>query len=343
MKTPLRNTAAFLLSCSLLSTAASAAESVADFYKSKTVFLQIGSATGGSYDVTGRLFARHMSRFIPGNPTVVVQNVPAGGSMVLANQFANTTLKDGTYFGLFNNGMPTLPLSDPKSAHFDVRQFIFLGSPNRQAQMLGVWHTAKARTIDDFFTQELVVGATAPGSASYDFPRLANAILGTKFKLVTGYTGVEESKLAMQRGEVDATFTNLSSVRTDFADVIKNKEFILAAAFGMKQHPAVTHVPLMPLGKTAEDRQIFQLMYARQDYGNPFMMPPGVPADRAAAMRQAFEATMKDKDFLREAEKLNVEIDPVSADDLVALTERLYQTPPSVVENMAKILAPPAK
>ena len=330
--------------CALLAfaglTGAATAETAAEFYKGKTVFLQIGSGIGGNYDTIGRLFARHMGKNIPGAPSVVVQNV---AGLQLANQFGNTTARDGTYLGVFTNGMPTIPLIEPKAGHFDTRKFIFLGSPNRQSQWLGVWRTARAQTLDDVFKTETILGVTAPGFASFDYPRLTNAILGSKFKIIPGYKGMGDIKVALEQGEAEGAFVSLSNVKGDFAQVIAAGDFRLLAAFGMKAGSAPVNAPLMPLGKTPEERQLFELMYARQDYGTPFLLPPDVPADRAAALRQAFEATMANAAFLEEAQKLSIDIEPVSADELTRLTARLYETSPDVIARMLSILSPDSK
>ena len=319
-----------------------AADAVADFYKGKTVFLQVGSAPGGSYDLVGRLVSRYMGKYIPGSPTLVVQNVPGGGSLALANQFGNTTPRDGTYFGVFNTGMATTPLLDAASTHFDPRKFNFLGSPTRGGTLLGVWHAAPIKKYEDLFTTELILGATGPGAAPYDFPRLTNALSGTKFKIVNGYQGNPQIKLAMQRGEIGG-YAGLSLNNPEYADVLKSKEVLLMAAFGMAQSSKAKDIPLLPLGKTAEDRQVFELMYAREAYGRLFAAPPEVPAERVAALRSAFEATLKDPAFLAEAGKLAIDLEPVTAEELTALTERVYQTPPEVVARIQSLIAPDKK
>jgi hypothetical protein len=317
------------------------ADPVADFYHGKTVFLQIGSGAGGVYDIMGRLAARYIGKYIPGNPTVVPQNVPGGGSLPLSNQFGNTTPRDGTYFGVFNNGMPMTPLLSPTAAHFDPRQFHFLGSPFREGEVLVVWHTAPVKTLADLFTKELVVGATSPGAAPYDFPLLTNIILGTKNKIVTGYQSSTETLLAMQRGEVyGIAGLSWNSTKTEYAEVIRNKEMNILAAYGMKNQPPLTpDIPMLPLGDTEEDHQIFQLLYARESYGMPFATPPGVPSERVAALKVAFEAMMHDPGFLADAKKLNIDIDPVPAAELGDLTVKLFQTPPAVVARAQQLLA----
>jgi tripartite-type tricarboxylate transporter receptor subunit TctC len=316
------------------------ADPVADFYHGKTVFLQIGSGTGGAYDIVGRVVARYIGKYIPGNPTIVPQNVPGGGSLPLANQFGNTTPRDGTYFGVFNDGMPMTPLLSPTAAHFDPRQFHFLGSPFREAELLVVWHTAPVKTLADIFTKELIVGAMSPGAAPYDFPLLTNALLGSKNKIVTGYQSTSDTKLAMERGEVQGIAgLSYNSSKTSYAEVIASKQLNIIATYGMTKLPALEDFPLFPLGDTEEDHQIFQLLYARESYGMPFATPPGVPAERAAALQAAFEATMRDPAFLADAKKLNVDIDPVSAKELIDLTNKLFATSPAVISRTQQLLA----
>jgi tripartite-type tricarboxylate transporter receptor subunit TctC len=323
-----------------LTASAARAQTPAEFYKGRTIFIDIGSATGGVYDVVGRILARHMGRHIPGNPTIVPRNVPGGGSLALANQFASITPRDGTAFGIFNNGMPTTPLLDPQAGHFDPRRFGFLGSPSRETHILVIWHDAPVQKYEDLFTKELVLGATSPGAAPYDFPRLTNALIGTRFKIVTGYVGGQETQLAMRRGEVyGQAGIALGSYKTDYQDAARAHEVRILAGFGMRQHPELKDIPLFPTGKTDEERQLFQLMYARQDYGRPLAVPEGVPKDRLAALRQAFADTMKDPDFRAEADRAGAEIDPVAPEELETLTQRVFATSPATVERMRGILS----
>ena len=316
---------------------ARAAESAADFYKGKTIFLQIGSATSGSYNIVGRAVAQHMEKHIPGKPNIVVQNIP--NTMTLANQFGNTTPRDGTVFGLFVNGTPTIPLIDPQSAHFDSRKFIFLGSPTRETHLLVGWHDSPIKTLDDVFTKEMIVAGQAPGTAPNDYPRLTNQVIGTKFKLISGYQSQGDRTLAMQRGEVHGQAgSSWSNVKISYKDMLAKKEIRLIGIFGFRKNSDIPDVPLFPLGKTEEDRHLFALMYSRQAYGRPFLLPPEVPADRVAALRGAFEATMKDPAFVAEAEKLQLDFDPVSAEELATLTNELYAIPKPTLDRMAKLV-----
>lgn len=318
--------------------ASASADPVADFYKGKTLFLQIGSETGGGYDLVGRLVAPYLVKHIPGRPKVVVQNVIGGGSLVLANQFANTTVRDGSYIGLFSTGMPTTPLVDPDAAHFDPRKFHFIGSPSTEVEVMVVWHGAHVKTIEDALTKPLIVGASSPGSATLDFPLAINALYGTKFKIVAGYKGATEVKLAMQRGEVEANVALAwGSAKTQYADLLKSKQLLVVAQFAHK-HPDLPDVPLWPEAKTEEGRQIMNILYARGDYGRPFATPPDVPADRVKALRAAFDATMKDPGFLAAAKKVKLDILPLSGEEIQKITDRLYQTKPEVIARLREVL-----
>jgi tripartite-type tricarboxylate transporter receptor subunit TctC len=316
------------------------AQTPAEFYKGKNVILQIGSGVGGGYDLLGRLFARHIGRHIPGNPNIVVQNVPGGGSLALANQFANITPRDGTVFGIFNTGMATTPLFTPEVAKFDPRKFNFIGSPAREAHVLIASAKSPVKTLDDIFKTEMIVAATAPGAGPFEFPLLTNTLLGTKFRIVTGYKSSNDAKLAIERGEVHGQAGHgWTAVKSEYAGELANKSVIVVASFGMEKHADLMDVPLMPTGNTPEEKQLFNLMYARQVIGRPFLTPPDVPADRLKALRDAWMATVKDPAFLAEAKKLDVDIDPVTFQELDKLIADLYATPPAIIKRMQDILA----
>jgi tripartite-type tricarboxylate transporter receptor subunit TctC len=320
---------------------AHAQDSVADFYRGKTVILQIGSEPGGGYDVVGRVVAQHIGKYIPGQPNVIVQHVPGGGSLRLANQIYNTGAKDGTVFALASNGMPTTPLLIPTAAHFDPLKFLWLGSTSREVEVMVVWHAAPVKRLDDIFTTEMIVGASAPGSATWDFPFALNRLLGTKFKIVTGYRGATQVKLAMQRGEVHSNVALAwGSARAQYADIMNSGELIVMGKYSETTDPALAKVPIMPKAKTEEDRHIFDILYSRESYGRPFFMPPGVPADRFAALRRAFAETMKDSDFIKDAQKRRVDVDPVTGDELAALTRQLMEIPSATVARARQILSP---
>ena len=319
---------------------AKAADPVADFYRGKDFIVQVGSGAGGGYDLYARLVARHWNKHIPGNPRTIVQNVPGGGSLRLANQFGNVTPRDGTHVGVMSNGMPSTPLLTPDVAQYDARQFGMIGSPTAEKQMLVVWHTAPAKKLEDIYTTELITGASSPGSPTFDYPLLTNAVLGTKFKIVTGYEGSNNVvRMAMPRGEIHANAgVSLGSIKTGYADRVKSKELLIFAQYGFERHPDIPDVPLMPTGKNESERQMFELMYSRERYGRLFITPPGVPAERLKALRDSFDATLRDPEFLADAEKSGTDIELVRGEELQALTDRVYRATPEALERMRALL-----
>ena len=329
--------AVLLFGCSVVH----AQDAVADFYRGRTITLQIGSEPGGGYDVVGRTVARFMSKYIPGSPHLIVQNVPGGGSLRFANQMFNVSPRDGTVFGLASNGMPTTPLLSPEAAHFDPTKFHFIGSTSREIEVMVVWHEAPVQKLDDIFTKEMIVGTSAPGSATRDFPIVLNALLGTKFKIVGGYVGAGAIKLAMQRGEVHSNAALAwGSAKTSYGDLLRDKKINVVAKYSPTTDPELADVPIMPQGKTEADRQILQILYSRESYGRPFFTPPGVPMERVTALRRAFMDTMQDPDFRKEATLRTVEVEPITGEALDALTRQLLELPPDVVARARKLLSP---
>ena len=318
-----------------------AQDAVADFYRGKQVFLRIGSAPGSGYDLAGRIVAPYLSRYIPGNPSIVVQSVPGAGSLILANQLYNTAPKDGTVIGLVSNGMPTAPQLTPDQARFDVTKFSWIGSNAPEAQIIMLSDKAPARSMEDLFKMETIVGATAPGVAIYDMPAVLNGLSGTKFKIVSGYEGTAQIDVATERGELhgQAALGWISAKTRNMADIKAGKLRILAQ-FGMKKHPDLPDVPLFPMPTDEVDRQAMALMISRQDYGRPLVLPPGVPADRVAALRTAYMAAMGNPDLRKEAERAGLEINPVSGEELDALTREVFRTSPAAIAKLRAILSP---
>ena len=320
---------------------AHAQDSVADFYRGRTVILQVGSEPGGGYDVVARVVARHIGKYIPGTPHIIVQNVPGGGSLRLANQIYNVAPRDGSLFALASNGMPTTPLLSPEAAHFDPTRFFFIGSTSREIEVMVVWHEAPVKKLEDIFVKEMIVGTSGPGSATRDFPIVLNALMGTKFKIVTGYIGAGAVKLAMQRGEVHSNVALAwGSAKTSYGDLLREKKINVVAKYSPTTDPELADVPIMPPGKTEADRQILQILYSREAYGRPFFTPPGVPAERVAALRRAFMDTMKDPEFREEARRRTVEVEPIAGEDLDALTQQLVTIPADVVARARRLLSP---
>ena len=310
-----------------------------NFYSGKRITLMVGSAPGGGYDVLGRVIARWWGKHIPGEPHFIVQNVPGASSLNMTSAIYTTAVRDGTVIGLANNAMPTAAILYPNAARFDPAKLSWIGGPSRDAMVVMVWNTAPVQTLDELFKKELIVGGSARGSAPVDYPLVANEVLGTKFKLITGYKGNEEVDLAMQRGEIQGNGgLGWVSAKNGNAEWLATGKAKIIAQYGFKPHSDILNVPLFPLPKTEADRQILEILYARDESGRPFFGPPDVPMAQLTTLRRSFEATLKDKGFLAEAAKLKLFIDPVTGEQLEGLVNRLARTSPEVAERARRIL-----
>jgi tripartite-type tricarboxylate transporter receptor subunit TctC len=320
---------------------APAQDDVASFYKGKVVRLIVGVGVGSGYDINARLLARYLSKYIPGNPSVIVQNQPGAGSLTMTNQMYAAGPFDGTVIGASFNGLPTTPLLQPNGARFEAVKMNWVGSTNRETQAMYVWQTAPIQTLADLTSKEMIVGAQAPGSTQYDYPKLAEKLFGWKVKVITGYEATPKIHLAMERGEVHGTWANWSTLKAISEQWIKEKKIRILAQWALRKHPELPDVPLiLEQAKTEEQKQALQLALARLEFGRPFFMPPKVAPERVAAIRHAFDATMKDKDFLAEADKLKIEIDPLSGGEVEAQIVKIYQTPADTVARVRDAMAP---
>jgi tripartite-type tricarboxylate transporter receptor subunit TctC len=307
----------------------------ADFYKGKQVDLYIGYSTGGGYDVYARLLARHMGRHIPGNPTLVPKNMEGAGSLRLANWLYKVAPKDGTAFGTIGRGIPFDPLLGGKGAQFKATEFTWIGSANDEVSVCAAWGKTGITRFEELFTRGMIVGGTGATADTDLFPKLMNGVLGTRMRVISGYPGGNDITLAMQRGEVEGRCGwSWSSIKTNHPTWVRDKTVRLLAQLSLEKHPDLPEVPLiMDLVKTPEQKGILRLVFARQVMGRPYLAPPDVPAERAALLRRAFMATMQDKDFLAEAEKLKLEITAVPGEKIQELVAEIYRTPPDVVKK----------
>jgi len=324
----------------LTTPSAAQAQSVAEFYKGKTVELLIGYSGGGGYDVYARLLARHMGKHIPGNPTVVPRNMPGAGSLVLANWLYNVAPKDGTAFGIIGSGTGFDPLLGIEAAKFDPTRFLWVGSMNNETSVCVSWHTSGITRFEDVLDREMVVGGTGPSADTDQFPRVTNAVLGTKFKLVSGYPGGNDINLAMERGEVHGRCGwSWSSVISTRMDWFRQKRVHVLFQMALNKHADLPDVPLVvDLAKTDEQRQILRLIFARQALGRPFLAPPGMPQERADALRKAFVDTMKDQALLAEAAKIKLEITPLAGAAVQGIVADAAKTNPSILKKAAAML-----
>ena len=323
---------------------ASAQDDVAAFYRGKQLRMVVGSAVGGGYDLFARIVARHIVNHIPGHPHMIVQNQPAAGGVAMTNQLYSQGPKDGTVIGVPINGIPTAPLLQ-SGTQFDQTKLIWLGSTNREAYVAFVWHTASVERIADLSRKEAVVGATTPGTTMVDFPLLVNDVLGFKFKIVRGYQGTPQINLAIERGEVQGMGgIGWASVKAQTPHWISERKIRVLAQYSLKRYPELPDVPsVLELATSDADRRAMTMLFARTEYGRPYFLPPDVPAPRVAALRRAFDATMKDPAFIAEAARLQFDVDPLTGEQVQALVGELAATPREIVARVRAALEAPGQ
>ena len=272
------------------------------FYQGKTLQILVGYSAGGGYDQYARTLARHISKHIPGNPNVVVRNVPGAGSVVLMNQLANTLPNDGTVIGTVARGLPFDPLFTSEAPNYNALEMGWLGSLNSETGIGVTWHTTEVHTWEDLFDQTLTLGATARGADSYVFPAVIAQLLGFNYNIVTGYPGVNDILLAMERGEVDAPGSwSYDGAIANNPDWFSDGQIRILYQSGLSKHPNLPDVPLVTdLVDNDTARQVLRLLFARNEMGRPFVAPPNIPQDRLEILRRAMEATSNDPEFVND-------------------------------------------
>jgi tripartite-type tricarboxylate transporter receptor subunit TctC len=319
---------------------ASAQEDVAAFYRGRQLRMVVGTGPGGGYDLFARAVARHIGNHIPGNPNIIVQNQAAAGGLVMVNQLYSLGPKDGTVIAAPVNGIPTAPLLEPAGARFDAAKLNWIGSTNRETYVAYAWHAAPVRSLVDLLQKDLIVGATAAGTTLVDFPLVTNKILGTRFKIVRGYDSTPQINVAIERGELEGIGgIGWQSVKTQLPQWIADRKITVIAQYGLQRDPELAGAPTMlELAKTDADRQALTMMFARTEYGRPYFVPPDVPAARIEALRRAFDATMKDPDFIADAAQLQLQLSPTTGEEVQALVAKLAGTPPDIVARVRAAL-----
>jgi tripartite-type tricarboxylate transporter receptor subunit TctC len=313
-----------------------------DFFKGKTITVVTSTGVGGPYDLVARLLARFMPRYLPGNPTMVVQDMPGGGNVIAANYMYSIAPEDGTALATIQNSIPLSQALHGPGIRFDARKFNWLGSTGPENQVIVVWRTAGVTTIKQAMENEIVLGATGVGSGLFMIPMAMNNVLGTRFKMVIGYQSSEDICLAMESGEVQARSISMDSIAAGHADWIAQKKVAFIAQAGAKRENDLPDTPLLTeLATTEEQKQILQLVSAPAALGFPFLAPPGVPADRLAILQHAFDATLKDADFVAEVGKLEIGVDPMSGEDVAAIVRQTIDAPPDIVAKTKAAVASP--
>jgi len=335
--------AAMLASLALIAAPHARAQAVAEFYRGKQISLVTSASVGGGYDQYARLIAKHMQRHIPGEPNIIVQNMVGAEGLRAANFLYNVAAQDGTAIGGLsrNTGLARFYDFNNAGIQFDARKFHWLGSPQQEIGLFILSTKSGLGSLDDLKTRDVTVSSTAHNSPSTIYSRILNATIGTRLKPIEGYDGSQACLMALERGEVDAHVSGGSSApfRARIAPWLDNGEAKVIMQMGMKRDPAFADVPTaIEVESAPADKQMFEIAFAEQVMGRPFVLPPGVPADRVAALRKAFVLALNDKALRAEADKMQLDVDPMSGDELQKLVADLYDTPPRLVERARQAL-----
>ncbi len=329
-----------VLATALAANRPAGAQSVEEFYRGKQIDLIIGYSPGGAYDLYARLIARHLGNFIPGKPTIVPRNMPGAGSRIAAGWVYNIAPKNGTILATVDQALPLAHALGDKNLKADTTKFIYIGNPIDDVNTTVAWHTSGIKTIEDARRREAVVGS-AGSSTSLHYPKAMNELVGTKFKIVTGYPGGNELNIALERGEIDVRGSNSwGSWKSGRPEWVAQKKIIALVQIGLRKTADLPDVPLlMELGRNREDRAILRLLSASATIGRPLFTTPDVPADRVLALRNAFSAVMKDAAFLEQAQKQQFDINPISGEELQAIVQEMVGSTPGVISGLRRIVA----
>jgi tripartite-type tricarboxylate transporter receptor subunit TctC len=323
--------------------AQAAGQSVADFYRGRTITMAVGVPPGGDYDVRMRMIARYIRRHIPGNPNVVPTNMPGGGQIVVANWLASVAPKDGSAIVAISQNLAVHQATSALGVQYDMRRFAFIGNSTDSPNVITSWHATGIRTIQDAMQGELVVGATGIASTSYLYPHALNQLVGTKFKIVTGYPGANELNLAMERGEIggrgSSSWALWKSTRLQW--LAEGKIYILAQV-GMKRNPELADIPtLQELAKNDADQQLLAFISKDTAISRPLVVHGDAPRERIEALRRAFDATVKDSEFLAEASKSKIDISPMTGEEAQKIAEATLNAPADIRARAAALMEAP--
>ncbi len=313
------------------------AQAPAEFFHGKTISLLVGFGPGGEDDLWARTISRHMTTHIPGNPNVVPVHTPGSGGLLVANQLYNTAAKDGTVLGMINRGIPFEPLLGGQGTQFDALKFNYIGSPGRDTTVCAARKDAAVQKLQDLYSKELTVGGTGSGADTAIYPQFLSALIGMKFKLVKGYKGSHDIQLAMERNEVQGICLAFDSLSR--GNLAKSGQINVLLQAALTPDPRLKGVPMViESAQSAEDRKALELFFGRVAIGRPFVAPPDVPAERLAALRTAFAATLADPAFREDARKLKLNVVPVTAREMTDVVANAYKTPAEIVKRTIKAL-----
>jgi len=335
-KPTFRTGALYALTAAAVLASPATANAVESFYKDNTISIVIGYNPGGTYDLYARLAARHMQKHIPGNPAIVPRNMPGVGSITAANHLYQQAARDGSVIGVIGQGVALQQILKHRAVQYDARKFDWIGRLTNAVEVTIVWHTSPVKTIQDAMKREVVVGATSAGSSADTNHKLMNAIVGAKFRVVLGYKGTTGAILAMEQGEVEGSLAVVQNLLVRNRPWIDENKISVLVQYSLNRHPAFPDVPAMvELADNPEDRQILALYGSTAEVGRALMTPPDLPADRLAALQNAFNAMLEDPEFLEEVKKRNMELDPMSGPDLRKLIHDAFDITPRAAERAA--------
>ena len=306
-----------------------------DMFRGRTIVIYVSTGPGGGYDAYGRLMARNIGRHLPGNPNVIVENMPGAGGRKLANFLYNAAPKDGTAIAIIHHTTVYDALFGEKGVLYKAQDFNWLGSIASFTSVGIAWNTSGVKTIEDAKNKQIVMGSSGVGATSFQYTNLMNHLLGTKFKILIGYKGAADMYLALEKGELQGVAgTDWTSIRNQYNRWIENKDISVFVQFAVKKHPDLPNVPLIgDLVSSAEDKSVLRFVFAGLQFARPFLAPPGLPEQVVAALRGGFDAAAKDPELLAEAEKARFDIDPVDGATVQRLVAELYETPKPIVDR----------
>jgi tripartite-type tricarboxylate transporter receptor subunit TctC len=319
-------------------TAPARAQTGGEFYKGKEIKFIIGQPVGGGYDTYARFFARHLGHFLPGEPSVIVQNMPGAAGVVMTNSLVAQQPRDGTVVGAAAGSISTAALFGASGARYDARELGWIGSLNSEVGLVVSYKTAPVKKLDDMYVTEFITGGSGATDGNVIFPRTMNQVLGMKFKVIPGYGGTTQVSLAMERGEIHGTGSwHYSSIMASKPQWLTDGSINVLVQLALKRHPKVPNVPtVIELAKTDEQRAILELVFAQQDMGRPVFAPPGLPPERLAALRAAFDAFVKDPKVQAEADQMKIELNnPMPGAEIDKLIARLHAMPKDAIQKAA--------
>jgi tripartite-type tricarboxylate transporter receptor subunit TctC len=323
----------------LLLTTQVAAQPGGDTFAGKSVAMIIGFGPGGGYDLWGRTVGRHIGRHLPGAPTVIPQNMPGAGSYAAASYIFNIAPKDGSVLGIIARDAALGPLSGATGARFDPTRLSWIGTPTKETNVCVAYHTSQVKSVLDLYDKQLIVGDTGPGTGTRSYPKALNELLGMKFKLVGGFPASSDVFLAMERGEVEGICESFDSVNQRKPEWIPKKVVNALLQAGSESPDMLKGVPnVLDLAKTDEQRKTLEYLYAGQDIGRPFVAPPGLPPERLKMLRDAFNATMKDPEFIADVKRNKFDLEPETGEHLASLIARIYATPKPIIERVSNLI-----